>query len=105
MISHVPFKPESDDAFALTSEEAWGGRRLYWGKDGEYYPDANTRDVMDYLYSDESPVKAVLCGHLHFAYEGPLTSDQSGTMQYVTAPAFLHYITVFTVTGSSGHSN
>ncbi len=101
ILTHVPFKPEKDTGLAAASEKAWDGRRLYWGADASHVPDSNTAELLDLLYAEDSPVIAVLAGHLHFGYEGELADNAAHTMQYVCEPAFAHRITVFTIQGNT----
>ncbi len=98
-LTHVPFQPETDRGLAGACGQSPDGRNLFWGPDGYHYPDSNTADLIDLLYADDSPVAAVLAGHLHFGYEGPLAENAVHTMQYINEPAFAHKITVFTITG------
>ena len=98
-LTHVPFQPETDLGLAGACRQSPDGRNLFWGPDGYHYPDSNTADLIDLLYADDSPVAAVLAGHLHFGYEGPLADNAVHTMQYIGEPAFAHKITVFTITG------
>ena len=99
ILTHVPFRPEKDTGLAAASEKAWDGRRLYWGADASHVPDSNTAELLELLYAEDSPVIAVLAGHLHFGYEGELADNAVHTMQYVCEPAFAHRITVFTIQG------
>ena len=48
-------------------------------------PDADTLAFIDFL-KGQTLVKAVLAGHLHYDWEGPLYGDVT---QYVTAGSFL----------------
>ena len=40
---------------------------------------------MDLIYAEDSPVKEVLAGHLHFTWDGQLTEN---TKEHVFAPAY-----------------
>lgn len=101
ILTHVPFAPQKDTGLAKASEEAWDGRRLYWGQDAWHVPDSNTAEILELLYAEDSPVIAVLSGHLHFGYEGELADNAVHTVQYVCEPAFEHRITVFTIQGKA----
>ena len=72
----------------------WQDRALVWGTDCTYHPDRNTREFMDMIYAADSPVKEILCGHLHFSWDGAVTET---TRQHVFSPAFEKKIGVVTV--------
>ena len=69
LFTHVPFQPEEEDSLAEESRRNWGGRALLWGKDCFYQPAEYTTAFMDLLYGEESPVRAVFAGHLHFPFD------------------------------------
>jgi hypothetical protein len=50
-----------------------------------YAPDSNTETFLGMVYDPNSPVKAVLSGHLHFKHTVMLDDN---TIEYVFAPAF-----------------
>ena len=55
-----------------------------------------TKEFFDLVMQPDSPIRAVLAGHDHFAYQGPLPG---GRTQYVSAPSFTGYARLLTVTG------
>lgn len=97
IVAHVPFSPLEDTSLAEQSKQAWQDRVLLWGKDCLYEPDHNTQEFMDMLYAHDTPVKAVLSGHLHFSWDGVLTEN---THQHVFGPAFEGKIGIVTVKGT-----
>ena len=54
-------------------------------KDDNYVPNAVTQKFLDMVYEKDSPVKAVVAAHLHFAYDVQLTKD---IPEYVFAPSY-----------------
>ncbi|MBR0163677.1 MAG: metallophosphoesterase [Lachnospiraceae bacterium] len=94
LLTHVPLKPESDTGLSERSREAWQDRDLFWGTDSYYVPDAVTAEAFSLIYDGTLPVCHILSGHLHFAYDGPLTDTCE---QHVFAPAFEDHIAIITV--------
>lgn len=94
LATHVPYVPLSSDDLAQRSKEAWGDRVLLWGEGCAYSPDENTGALMDMIYAEDSPVKEVICGHLHFEWDGALTE---GTHEHVLSPAFERKVGVITI--------
>lgn len=94
-LCHVPLKGNVTDALAEESEEKWG-KVLLWG-DGEcsYRPDQTTREAIDMVLSEDSPVQVEASGHIHFPYTGPLTDHSS---LVVAAPAFQGDVTLLILT-------
>ena len=79
LATHVPYLPQNDSSLKDATMKVWE-RLLLWGDGCTYEPDANTSAFMQMLYAKDSPVKAVLCGHLHFRHSDQLTD---GIVQYV----------------------
>lgn len=79
LATHVPYLPQKGSSLADETNRVWE-RLLLWGDGCIYVPDANTSAFMQMLYEKDSPVKAVLCGHLHFRHSDQLTD---GIVQYV----------------------
>ncbi len=64
-----------EDCKSLTdaSKKAWGGRVLLWGKQGTecfYQPNETTQEFLQMIYDENTPVVEILCGHLHFSWDG-----------------------------------
>ncbi len=61
-----------------------------------YNPDETTQELLDLIYAKDSPVKEIVCGHLHFSWDGSLTEN---THQHVS-PAIGKTVGIITVKGS-----
>lgn len=97
LLAHVPFDSKLDTSLQAASKEVWQDRALVWGEGCNYTPDDNTEEFLDMLYAPDSPVKEVVCGHLHFTWDGSLTEN---THQHVFSPALGKTVGVITVKGS-----
>lgn len=79
LLTHVPIKPivsSMDVSLADASREAWGGRVLLWGNRGTdcaYQPNEITQEFLNMVYDENTPVCEILCGHLHFSWDGQVT--------------------------------
>ena len=86
LATHVPINSIVDNSLA---EEAANvdpeNRKKLWGDGCLYQPDDTTSAFLGMIYDTNSPVKAVLSGHLHFRHVVQLTEQ---TVEYVFAPAF-----------------
>lgn len=98
LLTHVPLDSWTDGSIRDTSAAAKGGRFLIWSSTGEcdYYPDASTGEFLSLIYTENSPVKEVLCGHLHLNWDGYITPN---THQHVFSPAFSKYVGVIEIKG------
>ena len=96
LATHVPIEPLNDNSLAEASKEAFDGRSLLWGYNSEYWPDENTRQLLDLIYADDSPFVEILCGHLHFSWQGMVSPH---VHQTVFSPAFSRYMGVIRVSG------
>ena len=86
LATHVPVNSTIDLSLAEESARTDPqGRIKLWGDGCLYQPYDYTSAFLQMLYEEQSPVKAVLSGHLHFKHTVPLTEQ---TMEYVFAPAF-----------------
>lgn len=94
LITHVPFNSLYDASLAEESKEVWDGRALVWGDNCAYAPDEITQEFMDLIYAEDSPIKEVLAGHLHFTWDGQLTEN---TGEHVFSQAYLGNIGVVRV--------
>lgn len=98
---HVPLdQPDAreGDTLAAASRAAWDDRILCWGDGDEY--DISSYSTMKQLYdivcAPDSPVIAVLAGHLHLTWDGELTSS---CREHVFSAAYEDYIGLITVSG------
>ncbi len=97
LLTHVPYDSEVSSDLEDASKAAWQGRSLVWGLGDSYYKaDGTTSEFLDMLYAEDSPVKEIVSGHLHFTWDGNITQN---THQHVFSPAFQKQIGVITVKG------
>ncbi len=89
-ISHVPFEPGMGDPFLyeksieLFGTDSRGNSRALMGENS-VVPNDTTREMMDLVLSDDSPVFCVLAGHIHYPHEDFLTENIT---QIVTGAAY-----------------
>ena len=90
LIVHVPIEPVTgDDSLTEKCKEVWGASadnksRVTMGVNG-CYPNDTTREFLDLVLADDSPVVLVLAGHIHFYHKDMLNNK---TVQIVTGAAF-----------------
>ena len=89
LISHIPIEPLEDTGLWEESIEVWGasvdGRsRVLLGL-RSCYPNVTTNKFLELVYAEESPIKLILFGHVHFYHDGALTKN---TRQIVTGAGF-----------------
>lgn len=95
---HVPLNPKMDDTLAQMSEQVWQETNLTWDKEGTAYTaDTNTAEFLDLIYSENSPVKAVLAGHMHFKNTSQLTENIT---QYVFDATYKGSIGILNIQGN-----
>lgn len=86
LITHVPFHSQVDPSLGEKSISRDGkDRNLTWGKECFYSPNGTTQEFLDLVCAKDSPVFAVLAGHLHFSWHGPLTKQ---TSEHLFEPAY-----------------
>ena len=96
LLTHVPIAPLVTDSLAEASAETWGDRALMWGEGCYHYPDDTTREFLQMIYAENTPVKEILSGHLHFTWDGMVTEQ---VHQHVFSPAFGEVLGVITLSG------
>ncbi len=96
LVTHVPLDSMIDESLGEQSRAVWSDRELTWGADCNYVPNEVTQEFLDMVYADDSLVKEVLAGHLHFSWDGALTEHAD---EHVFAPAINGTIGVIHVTG------
>lgn len=84
LVTHVPLDSMVDNGLREASIRIRNYAGL-WGKDDNYVPNTVTQKFLDMVYEKDSPVKAVVAAHLHFAYDVQLTKD---IPEYVFAPSY-----------------
>lgn len=89
LISHVPIEPLENNGLWDESVEVWGasqeGRSRVLLGPRSCYPNATTNKFLELVYAEESPIKLILSGHVHFYHDGALTKN---TRQIVAGAGF-----------------
>lgn len=98
ILSHVPYASKVDPSLQESSRAAWGNRELVWGLSSSYVPNETTQEFLDLVYAEESPVVEILCGHLHYTWDGYLTGN---IREHVFSPAFQGVVGVITIDGTT----
>ncbi len=89
-VSHVPFEPNMGDttllekSIELFGTDGDGNSRALIGEHS-VTPNETTKEMMDIILADDSPVFCVLAGHVHYLHEDLLTPDIT---QIVSGAAF-----------------
>ena len=103
LVTHVPVTPLGDESLSDKSREVYQDRSLLWGyyPDAYYFPNeteegAATAELLEMIYSDDSPFTEILCGHLHFSWDGQVTEK---VHQHVFSAAFERNIGIVTISG------
>ena len=116
LLTHVPIQPLSEaegqneqgassdsekEYKSLTgaSKEVWGERALLWGKQGSecfYQPNETTQEFLQMIYDENTPVVEILCGHLHFSWDGRVTEK---IHQHVFGAALDRHAGTVTISG------
>ena len=95
LITHVPFHSLEDSSMEEKCIAKDGkNRNLTWGKECYYSPNATTQEFLEMVCAEDSPVFAVLAGHLHFSWHGLLTKRAS---QHLFEPTYRGNIGVVTL--------
>ena len=97
LLTHVPIQPLAEDTLTTASKEAWNGNALLWGRAGTgtfYVPNETTAAFLEMIYDDDTPVVEILCGHLHFSWDGQVTPK---VHEHVFGPAMERCMGVVTV--------
>ena len=96
ILTHVPLCSDADSSLQENSRARWGDRALVWGSGTTYIPDQTTQKLMDLIYAENSPVVEILCGHLHFSWDGMITERIA---EHVFSPAYEKNLGVITISG------
>ena len=94
IVTHIPIDQKDEDELAFFSESVRDGRRLYWGYGAEKEPNSNTREFIDMIYADDTPVKAVLGAHIHASWEGNITEN---VIEHIFGPCFMKNIGIVSI--------
>lgn len=85
LLAHVPFYTEYDKELLKKSTEAWGEALVIGTGEGTRDTTQVSRDFLNYILGEESPVVAIFAGDNHFYHKGNLNDSVT---QWVVAPAF-----------------
>lgn len=96
LLTHVPIAPLADDSLAEKSREAWNDRVLIWGEGFDYQPNETTEEFLRMVCDENTPVCAILCGHLHFTWDGQVTEK---VREHVFSAAFEKHAGWITISG------
>lgn len=96
LVTHVQINSQISDDLAKESNKNWGNRALLWGEDCYYIPNKNTKKYLNMVLNEDSPVAAVISGHLHFPYT--INLNKSIT-EYVFDASYKGTIGVIEITG------
>lgn len=76
LATHVPLNSTVDYGLEQASRNADSqGRAKLWGEGCLYQPNETTQEFLDMVLAEDSPVVAVIAGHLHFKYTVPLNEN------------------------------
>jgi len=85
LLAHVPFYTEEDKALLETSVSVWGQALVIGTGEGTRDTSAVSREFLELILGEDSPVVAIFTGDNHFYHKGNLTED---IVQWVGAPAY-----------------
>ena len=92
-MAHIPFYSPT---LVEDTKANWGGRDITLGEESDINYSEATRNMYEYIISDESNVIAIFTGHVHFDHEDLVGGK---IPQYVTNAAFQGGCRIITVTG------
>ena len=95
LLAHVPFYTEQIEGLKEASISVWGQPLIIGEGTGDLT--AATREFMELVFGEKSPVVAVFTGDNHFYYKGNLTDSIT---QWVIDPAFAGNGTIIRVRGN-----
>ena len=85
LLAHVPFYTTNDAELLDKSYEAWNQALVIGTGEGTRDTTAVSREFLDLILAEDSPVVAIFVGDNHFYHKGNLTDSVT---QWVGAPAF-----------------
>lgn len=95
LVTHVPVNSTIDNGLYEKSKEMDVEHRAkLWGEGCYYEPNKTTKEFLDMVTEEDSPVCAILCGHLHFRYD---TKVNNHCVEYVFDPTYLGNIARITI--------
>ena len=94
VLTHIPVGQWQGTELQENSEEVRGGRRLYWAPGADKEPGETTAAYLNLIYAEDSPVVAVLAGHLHAKWEGQVSPN---AIEHIFAPCFMNNIGIVNI--------
>ena len=85
LLAHVPFYTEQDRELLEKSINTWGQALVIGSGEGTRDTTSISRDFIDLILAEESPVVAIFTGDNHFYHKGELAD---GVTQWIIEPAF-----------------
>ena len=85
LLAHVPFYTQMDRTLLDTCVSVWGQALVIGTGEGTRDTTAVSREFMELIFDEESPVVAIFAGDNHFYHKGNLTDSVT---QWVGAPAY-----------------
>lgn len=95
LMTHVPINSPVDEGLSRAARDFDPEHRAkLWGQGCLYEPNETTEEFLRMVLDEDSPVQAVLCGHLHFAYDVQLNEHCT---EHVFNPSFTGSMTRVTI--------
>ena len=85
LLAHVPFYTENDPELLEKSKNTWNQALVIGTGAGTRDTTSVSREFLDLILGEDSPVVAIFTGDNHFYHKGYLTDSIT---QWVVAPAF-----------------
>ena len=85
VLTHVPVGQWQGTDLQTYSDSVRDWRRLYWAPGAYCEPNDTTSAYLELIYAEDSPVIAVLAGHLHAKWEGQVSPN---AIEHIFAPCF-----------------
>ena len=94
VLTHIPIGQWQGTELQNYSESVRDGRRLYWAPGADKEPNAATAEYINLIYAEDSPVVAVLAGHLHAKWEGQVSPN---AIEHIFAPCFMNNVGIVNI--------
>lgn len=94
VLTHIPIGQWQGTELQTRSEEVRDGRRLYWAPGADKEPNGATAEYINLIYAEDSPVVAVLAGHLHAEWEGQVSPH---AIEHIFAPCFSNNVGIVNI--------
>ena len=94
VLTHVPVGQWQGTELETYSESVRDNRRLYWAQGADKEPNIYTAEFLNMIYAEDSPVVAVLAGHLHAKWEGQVSPK---AIEHIFAPCFMNNIGIVNI--------